>query len=168
MQDELSPYQLNTDPMSEPIDLNAEQPLPQFAEGGEVMQEPEEPDSEGYYQQLLAQYAGYGAPQQTPVHSFAEGGAVAPKSESSSSTMRRLFRRRVNEKAPVAQPVTPTPPVRDFVGPVYPPPNQGQTPRLVLPNAGNPPLLGRVGDVAVYVCHLLNRWKSRTRWKILR
>ena len=124
MQDELSPYQLNTDPMSEPIDLNAEQPLPQFAEGGEVMQEPEEPDSEGYYQQLLAQYAGYGAPQQTPVQSFAEGGAVAPKSESSSSTMRRLFRRRVNEKAPVAQPVTPTP-----------------------PNAGNPPLLGRVGDV---------------------
>ena len=77
MQDELSPYQLNTDPMSEPIDLNAEQPLPQFAEGGEVMQEPEEPDSEGYYRQLLAQYAGYGAPQQTPVQSFAKGGSVS-------------------------------------------------------------------------------------------
>ena len=77
MQDELSPYQLNTDPLSEPIDLNAEQPLPQFAEGGEVMQEPEEPDSEGYYQQLLAQYAGYGAPQQTPVQSFAKGGSVS-------------------------------------------------------------------------------------------
>jgi hypothetical protein len=77
MQEELSPYQLNTDPMSEPIDLNAEQPLPQFAEGGEVVQGPEEPDSEGYYQQLLAQYAGYGAPQQTPVQSFAKGGSVS-------------------------------------------------------------------------------------------
>jgi hypothetical protein len=77
MQDELSPYQLNTDPMSEPIDLNAEQPLPQFAEGGEVMQEPEEPDSEGYYRQLLAQYAGYGAPPQAPVQSFAKGGSVS-------------------------------------------------------------------------------------------
>jgi len=77
MQEELSPYQLNTDPVSQPVDLNAEQPLQQFAEGGEVMQEPEEPDSEGYYQQLLAQYAGYGAPQQTPVQGFAEGGSVS-------------------------------------------------------------------------------------------
>jgi hypothetical protein len=77
MQDELSPYQFNTDPVSQPVDLNAEQPLQQFAEGGEVMQEPEEPDSEGYYQQLLAQYAGYGAPPQTPVQSFAEGGSVS-------------------------------------------------------------------------------------------
>jgi hypothetical protein len=47
-----------------------------FAEGGEVVQESEEPDSEGYYQQLLAQYAGYGAPQQTPVQSFAKGGSA--------------------------------------------------------------------------------------------
>ncbi len=164
-----------------------------FAEGGEVVQESEEPDSEGYYQQLLAQYAGYGAPAQEPVQNFALGGMVtkvlkeagkmvnqaipptAPQREEVTPAPDLLPRRDI----PVVMPVTPAPfnrmpvstprPVaiprppqyptaggRDFVGPVYPPTNQGQPPRIVAPNAGNPPLLRGIaalprGDAAPWM-----------------